>query len=100
MRGQNPHQRSEGMNRLKAMTQAAALVLAGVILIPSAKSDEWDKKTILTVNEPLEIPGHVLQPGKYTMKLMDSQSNRHIVQVFNEEGTQIITTILAIRNNR
>lgn len=88
------------MNRLKAMTLAAALVLAGVIFIPSAKSDQWDKKTILTISDPLEIPGHVLQPGKYTMKLMDSQSNRHIVQVFNEDGTQIITTILAIPNYR
>src|SRR5712692_4330144 len=88
------------MNAIKAATIVFGLALAAVILAPTAKSDEWDKKTILTVNEPIEIPNQVLQPGKYTLKLMDSQSNRHIVQVFNEDGTQLITTILAIPNYR
>jgi len=31
---------------------------------------------------------------------MDSPANRHIVQVFNEDQTQLITTILAIPNSR
>jgi hypothetical protein len=34
------------------------------------------------------------------MKLADSQSNRHIVQVFNEDESKILTTILAIPNYR
>jgi hypothetical protein len=88
------------MNVIKAASIVLGLALAAVILAPTAKSDEWDKKTILTVNEPIEIPNQVLQPGKYMLKLMDSQSNRHIVQVFNEDGTQLITTILAIPNYR
>jgi hypothetical protein len=41
-----------------------------------------------------------LPPGKYVMKLMDSPSNRHIVQVFNEQENQLLTTILAIPNYR
>lgn len=88
------------MHSLKATAIIAALVLAGALFVPSAKSDQWNKKTILTVNEAIEIPGQVLEPGKYTMKLADSLSNRHIVQVFNEDETQIVTTILAIPNYR
>ena len=63
-------------------------------------ADEWNKKTILTVNEPIQLPNKVLPPGKYVMKLLDSPSNRHIVQVFNGDETQLQTTILAIPNYR
>ena len=34
------------------------------------------------------------------MKLADSQSNRHIVQIFNEREDQLQTTVLAIPNYR
>jgi hypothetical protein len=33
-------------------------------------------------------------------KILDSQSNRHIVQIFNKEETQVYATILAIPNYR
>jgi hypothetical protein len=81
-------------------TFAAASCLGLMTLVPSAMADQWNKRTILTVNEPIQLPGKVLQPGKYVMKLMDSPSNRHIVQVFNEREDQLQTTILAIPNYR
>jgi hypothetical protein len=65
-----------------------------------AKADEWNKKTVLTVNETIQLPTVVLQPGTYTFKLLDSQSDRHIVQVFDKDGMHLITTILAIPNYR
>jgi hypothetical protein len=55
---------------------------------------------VITVNEPLQVPGATLEPGKYVFKLADSQSNRHIVQIFNEDESQVIATILAIPNYR
>jgi LPXTG-motif cell wall-anchored protein len=68
--------------------------------VPNSRADVWNKKTILTVNEPIQVPGQVLQPGKYVMKLMDSPSNRHIVQVFNEDESKLLTTVLALPNYR
>jgi hypothetical protein len=65
-----------------------------------AHADEWNKKTELTVKESIEVPGATLQPGKYVMRLLDSQSNRHIVQIMNEDEDQVITTVLAIPNER
>jgi hypothetical protein len=88
------------MNRLKAFAISSCLGLLAVLFLPSSRADEWNKKTVLTVNEPVAIPGAVLEPGKYVMKLADSQSNRHIVQVFNEDESKLITTILAIPNYR
>jgi hypothetical protein len=76
------------------------LALFAAIFVPQAVSDVWNKKTVITVNETLQVPGATLQPGKYVFKLADSQSNRHIVQIFNEDESQVITTILAIPNYR
>jgi len=79
---------------------AAAACLGALTFAPNAMADQWNKKTIITVGEPIQVPGKVLQPGKYVMKLMDSPSNRHIVQIFNEDESKLQTTVLAIPNYR
>jgi hypothetical protein len=63
-------------------------------------ADDWNKKTILTVNDAIQVPGTVLQPGTYVIKLVDSLSDRHIVRIMNEKEDEVITTILAIPNYR
>jgi len=87
------------MNRLKMVAVSSCLTLASLTVVP-AMADTWNKKTIITISEPVQVPGAVLQPGKYVMKLLDSQADRHIVQIFNEREDQIQTTILAIPNYR
>jgi len=77
-----------------------AITIGALVFALSTQADQWNKKTILTINESMQIPGATLTPGKYVFKLMDSPANRHIVQVFNEDETQLITTILAIPNAR
>jgi len=42
----------------------------------------------------------VLPAGTYVFKILDSQSDRHIVQIFNKEQTKVYATILAIPNYR
>jgi LPXTG-motif cell wall-anchored protein len=88
-------------------THATSLALlaacAGLIastLAPAARADEWNKLTEITINEPIQVPNTVLPPGKYAMKLLDSPSDRHIVQIFNADQTHLITTILAMPNYR
>jgi len=84
---------------MKLAAAASVLTLASVAVMP-ALADVWNKKTIITISEAVQVPGAILQPGKYVMKLMDSQSDRHIVQIFNEREDQLQTTILAIPNYR
>ena len=75
---------------------ALALALLSITLAPSAKADEWDKKTVITVQGgAVQIQGTVLEPGKYVLKLLDSQADRRILQVFNADETHLETTILA-----
>src|SRR6185369_6534102 len=80
-------------------------VLSGVALLsaslaPSLHADQWNKKTVLTIKETIQLPHTVLQPGTYVFKLADSPSDRHIVQIFTADETHIIATILAIPNYR
>jgi hypothetical protein len=84
------------MNSLKVIVLTLILVLAGVLAAPQAKGDDWNKQTILTLDEPMEIPGQVLQPGKYRMQLLDNESNRHIVEIYNEDGSQLIARLLTV----
>jgi hypothetical protein len=41
-----------------------------------------------------------LPAGTYVFRILDSQSDRHIVQIFNQDETHLYTTILAIPNYR
>jgi len=82
------------------------LGLMGVVLATGAKADDWDRKTVITFSGPVEIPGvhlagwGVLPAGTYVFRILDSQSDRHIVQIFNADETTIYATILAIPNYR
>jgi hypothetical protein len=68
-----------------SISRAAAIGVLAIVSFPAASvADDYDKKTIITITEPLEVPGIVLQPGKYVFKLLNSSSNRHIVEVMNE----------------
>jgi hypothetical protein len=74
-----------------------------VLVVPSATADDWNRKTVITFSGPVEVPGvgqHNLPAGTYVFKILDSQSDRHIVQIFNQDETQVLTTILAIPNYR
>jgi hypothetical protein len=58
---------------------------------------------VITFSGPVEIPGvgqHLLPAGTYVFKLVDSPSDRHVVRVYNQDETLVLTTILAIPNYR
>jgi len=76
------------------------VVLAGALALVGAYADQWDKKTIVTIDAPMQMPTITLQPGTYTFKLLESQSNRHIVGIWDKDGMKHITTMLAIPNYR
>jgi len=88
------------MSHLKVFALASCVGLFSAAFAPALKADQWNKKTVLTVNEALQVPNKTLQPGKYVMRLLDSPSNRHIVQIFDENDQHLITTVLAIPNYR
>src|SRR5688572_4892947 len=94
------------MKRFKVVSTVGCMALVGAILAPTAKADDWNRKTVATFSGPVEIPGvhlpgwGVLPAGTYVFKILDSQSDRHIVQIFNKDETTLYATILAVPNYR
>jgi hypothetical protein len=90
---------SEGvkaMNRRKIFSIVFCFVLACGVLLPAARADEWNQKMKLTFNESIQVPGATLPAGTYWFVLADTQSDRHIVQIFDQDGSTLRTTVFAI----
>jgi len=91
------------MNRFKVGAMIFCLALVAMAFPSGVKAGEWNKKTIMTFSAPFEVPGvgaQVLPAGTYVFKLVDSLTDRHIVQILNERQDHVFTTILAIPNFR
>ena len=86
------------MGRMKLVTAAAATALLVGASVASAQPA--DRSTFVTFSGPVAIPGKTLPAGTYTFKLADSPSDRHIVQVYDNDQTQIFATLLAVPAER
>jgi len=91
-------------DRMEA-TRKLGLVFCMAILVVTfgspVKADEHDKLTILTFSAPVELPGNVvLSAGTYVFKILDIPSTRNVVEILNQEQTQICATILTIPAER
>jgi hypothetical protein len=81
-----------------------ALCLGGFLTLTSflgqaAKADEWNKKIEFQFSTAVQIPGKVLPAGKYVFQLLDSQTDRNIVQVFSENSDgkdSLVATLIAV----
>jgi hypothetical protein len=73
------------MKRFSLLRMAALTSVLVALVPPATVADENDKKTVVSFTQPTEVPGIVLQPGTYVIKLVNSQSNRHIAEIMNEK---------------
>ena len=91
------------MKLFKTLATLFCLIALCAFVVPTATADDWNRKTVITFSGPVEVPGvgqHNLPAGTYVFKILNSQSDRHIVQIFNQDETQVLATILAIPNYR
>jgi len=96
--GFNPRGREDPMKNKLLCGASLAMLFFAISPARILKTDQWNKKTTLTVEETIQIPGATLTPGRYVFKLMDSSADRHVVQVFNEEQNHLLASIVAIPN--
>jgi hypothetical protein len=83
----------------KTLALGFGLVLASAPFVSSAKADEWDKETKVTFANPVEVPGRVLLPGTYVFKLADGDTDRQIVEIYNDKD-RLVTTVIAVPDYR
>src|SRR5215831_18682012 len=80
----------------------ACLAIFGLSM-KTAVADEWNKEIIFQFSAPVQVPGKVLQAGKYVFRLADNVADRDIVEIFSvdEKGRQdFVTTILTVPDFR
>ena len=83
----------------KSISVLFSLIVLCLAICTKTKGDEWDKKTILTFSGPVQVQNTKLDAGTYVFKLADT-ADRHVVQIFNQDETQVIATIMAIPDYR
>lgn len=88
------------MKRFSSSGIGAITALGLAIFNPVLKADQYDRKTVISISQPLEVPGVVLPPGTYVMKLFNSSSNRHIVQFMNENQNRQMALTFAVSAER
>lgn len=89
------------MRVARAILTIFTVALVMFMLAGGAQADtKFSKRTVVTFNQPVEIPGQVLPSGTYTIELYESFGNRNIVRIYNADRSQLIATVLAIPNRR
>lgn len=88
------------MRIFKALSlSACAAALCAFLTIP-VNADAWNKKTVVTFPDAVQIPGQVLAPGTYVFKIVDSSANRGVVEIWNGDQNQLLATLITIPDYR
>ena len=82
----------------KNLLPMAALTL-GLAIAP-LRASEWDHKTLIKIDEPINVQGTVLDPGQYVMKLLDEQAERSVVLIYDRDEQHLITTVIGTADYR
>jgi len=79
---------------------ALAISLMSSASVPSLKASEFDKKTIITISQPVAVQGTILPAGQYVLKLQDLWDTRDLVSILNSDETRVIVTVAPLHATR
>jgi len=86
--------------RNKTIISAIGIMLGLTLLTgPALQASVWDKKTIISFPESMEIPGTVLPAGTYVVKRADG-SLPNIMRFSNAEETEVYATVITVPTQR
>ncbi|MGB2643779.1 MAG: hypothetical protein WBG02_20305 [Candidatus Acidiferrum sp.] len=88
------------MRIIKAVLLSVCVVMLCAVLSAPTNAGTWNKKTFVTFADSVEIPGQILPAGTYVFKLMDSAADRGIVQIWTGDETQLLATLITVRDSR
>src|SRR5262249_53586168 len=82
---------------IRKLFMAALFIVLSIMVgsVTTAMADDWDQKTLFTINQPVEIPGHVVLPaGSYVIKRLEATTP--VVQILNRTETQVFATVMPV----
>jgi len=88
------------MKKMNKLLLIGCLVYGSTYLAQKAEAVTIDRKTVLTFNQPFEVPGTVLPAGTYVFNFLGSTANRNIIEVLSQDEGTVHATIEAIPDYR
>lgn len=79
---------------VRSLSILAAAALFSFAFAPGLHASVMNKKTIVTVNTPVQIPGQVLHAGTYSLSVLPDTGG-NVVEVRNHETGQFIAFVMA-----
>ena len=87
--------------KLSKLSMIAGFVIAFALIFElTAHASEDNQLTKISFSEAVQVPGKLLPAGTYQFVLANDTSNRNIVQIFNEDGTELYATVQTITAER
>jgi hypothetical protein len=83
------------MKRRLPVFAALAVSLISSAFVPSLKASESDRKTIITISQPISVEGTTLPAGQYVLRLQDPSTRQDVISIFNGDETRLIATVVA-----
>ncbi len=85
---------------MRKLTVALVALSAGTALVCTGRRADaqstFAHTSTLTVTKPLEVPGMVLQPGTYVLRVADTRSDRNVVEILNADQTKVLDVALTV----
>jgi hypothetical protein len=91
------------MKFFKAFATVFCLFALCLLVVPTVTADELNRETVVTFSGPVEVPGtfpQTLPAGTYIFEIMWNQGNRHIVRIYSQDKSKVLTTVMALPNLR
>ena len=90
----------EGMNYRTVWSVIVSIVVGCAVLLPVAEANEEDQQTIVTFNQPVEIPGQVLPAGTYWFVVTGDIFSRDFVRIYSADRKTVYATELTVETQR
>jgi hypothetical protein len=72
--------------KIKVLLATSALALAGAQTAGLAFGQTFDKRTVFTFNRPISLPGVTLPAGDYLFRIVNTETDRKVIQVLSGDG--------------
>ncbi len=72
--------------KIKVLLGVSALAVATALVTGSAFGETYDKRTVFTFNRPIALPGVTLPAGEYLFRIVNTETDRKVIQVLSGDG--------------
>ncbi len=80
------------MKSIRVLTVVSLGLLTGFLANP-LKADDFNKETIVTIDNPMQVGNVVLAPGKYDFQLAQTQTAQNVVYIREASNYHLVATV-------